>query len=172
MANAALKSLRHMETKGNDDDWRISVDLTAVDSIPIMPWQYATEKGPNGQWGGSWYSGAGAIFWPAWTSRSTRTSLKRRASEALGFGLSLSTPPILVWRASLTSNSLRFAMMGCRLGFTPRQQRLRGLDAADRWGARRCHEESQEGEVAVEAHSSMLWPTTTYEPPEAHAHRF
>ena len=53
-ANSALKSLRFMETAGIEEDYNIVVDLTNTYDLPIMPWQYATEKGPNGQWAGEY----------------------------------------------------------------------------------------------------------------------
>ena len=62
LANSALKSLRHLETAGTPDDWNIRIDLTNTHELPILPWQYATEKGPNGQWAGQFVHWDWRIF--------------------------------------------------------------------------------------------------------------
>ena len=54
LANSALKTLRWRETGGAPGDWDTFVDLTDQHEVPVMPWEYATEKGPNGQWGGQY----------------------------------------------------------------------------------------------------------------------
>ena len=54
LANSALKSLRWIETGGEPGDWDSLVDLTDQHQLPIMPFEYATEKGPMGQWGGQY----------------------------------------------------------------------------------------------------------------------
>ena len=56
MANAALKSLRHVSTRGDGADWAVYIDLSEQDDLPIIPWEYVDEKGPKGCWGGKVFS--------------------------------------------------------------------------------------------------------------------
>ena len=54
MANSALKTMRFVSTQDVPDGAceGLSVDLSALAEIPILPWQYTDEKGPIGQWEG------------------------------------------------------------------------------------------------------------------------
>ena len=55
MANCALKGLRFIGTRENDDDCSESglfVNLTDQDMVQVVPWAYTTDKGPSGQWEG------------------------------------------------------------------------------------------------------------------------
>ena len=56
MANSALKSFRYMMTLDDADatsgHGALYIDLTEVDAVPILPWEYSEGKGPAGSWSG------------------------------------------------------------------------------------------------------------------------
>ena len=89
-ANAALKTLRYLAeaqwTADHDDSQgrgihasirdelpaaSLCIDLTHHETIPVVPWQYINEKGPDGQWHGHTFD---------WSWKSYLATLDRRLS--------------------------------------------------------------------------------------------
>ena len=73
-ANAALKTLRYHAAIPRFEAGSTDIDLTACDTIPVVPWEYIDEKGPVGEWAGETFD---------WSWKDYITMLDRRMYEKM-----------------------------------------------------------------------------------------